>query len=279
MTSGQSGARVLRRVSSVHIVGPEAPLLLAVMSFWEEACCVFVAGVLEAGLLVAVVLVGYIGSAKEDEVHPESAPFFVNSSLAPFLLLRRRLKSVADVLQGIRQHGFTQTRWDALQGYWSAVCRHGPCGPLCSLDSWVGWIHPDLHGIYNFLMISLGKWSSVGRMLGCVSGQIGFENSGFKEPSDSVVSDFGGASFNRCHFSAGLGILLLLLTFFLFCRSPSANLELPSITGRERQEVARAKKSTAGGLDGWAWNKVKALPLPWFSGLAILLVMVEATGV
>ena len=31
------------------------------------------------------------------------------------------------------------------------------------------------------------------------------------------------------------------------------------------------KKATAGGLDGWAWNEIKALPLPWFSGLAILL--------
>ena len=41
----------------------------------------------------------------------------------------------------------------------------------------------------------------------------------------------------------------------------------------------RAKKPPAGGLDGWAWNEVEALPLPWFSGLAILLEMVEATGV
>ena len=32
--------------------------------------------------------------------------------------------------------------------------------------------------------------------------------------------------------------------------------------------------STAGGLDGWAWNEIKALPLPWFSGLAILLELV-----
>ena len=39
------------------------------------------------------------------------------------------------------------------------------------------------------------------------------------------------------------------------------------------------KKATAGGLDGWAWNKVKALPLPWFSGLAILLELVETTGI
>ena len=56
-------------------------------------------------------------------------------------------------------------------------------------------------------------------------------------------------------------------------------LDLPRIAGRDLQEVARAKKSTAGGLDGWAWNEIKALPLPWFSGLAILLELVETTGV
>ena len=56
-------------------------------------------------------------------------------------------------------------------------------------------------------------------------------------------------------------------------------LDLPRITGRDLQEVARAKKSTAGCLDGWAWNEIKALPLPWFSFLAILLELVETTGV
>ena len=56
-------------------------------------------------------------------------------------------------------------------------------------------------------------------------------------------------------------------------------LDLPRITGRDLQEVAWAKKSTAGGLDGWAWNEIKGLPLPWFSGLAILLELVETTRV
>ena len=56
-------------------------------------------------------------------------------------------------------------------------------------------------------------------------------------------------------------------------------LDLPRITGRDLQEVARAKKSTAGGLDGCAWNEIKALSLPWFSGLAILLDLVETTGI
>ena len=49
---------------------------------------------------------------------------------------------------------------------------------------------------------------------------------------------------------------------------------LPRITGQD----LRAKRSTAGGLGGWAWNEVKALLLPWLSGLAILLNMVELTG-
>ena len=56
-------------------------------------------------------------------------------------------------------------------------------------------------------------------------------------------------------------------------------LDLPKITGRDLFEVARAKKSTAGGLDGWAWNEIKCLPVAWFSGLAILLDMVETSAV
>ena len=55
--------------------------------------------------------------------------------------------------------------------------------------------------------------------------------------------------------------------------------DLPRTTGRDLQEVARAKKSTAGALGGWAWNEVKALSLPWFSGSAVLLELVETSGV
>ena len=75
-----------------------------------------------------------------DEVDVHCAQYFVHSSLAPVLLFRRRLKSVADVLKGIRCEGFTQSGWDALLGYWDAVCRHGPCGPISSLHPWNNWI-------------------------------------------------------------------------------------------------------------------------------------------
>ena len=57
------------------------------------------------------------GVSHSDEVDVRSAQHFVNSSLAPVLLFRWRLKPVADVLKGIRNHGFTQARWEALLSF------------------------------------------------------------------------------------------------------------------------------------------------------------------
>ena len=88
--------------------------------------------------------VGGVGSSRlyrvsqGDDVDVTSAQYIVTSSLAPVILFRRRLKSVADVLKGIRQHGFSQGRLDALHRYWVAVCRQGPCGPVFSLEPWAG---------------------------------------------------------------------------------------------------------------------------------------------
>ena len=97
--------------------------------------------------------------SRGDEVDVHCAQYFVHSSLSPVLLFRRRLKSVADVLKGIRSGWFTQSRWDALLRYWGAVCRHGPCGPICSLHPWDHWIPPDLHGFYKWVFDSLGVLS------------------------------------------------------------------------------------------------------------------------
>ena len=54
---------------------------------------------------------------------------------------------------------------------------------------------------------------------------------------------------------------------------------LPPLTGDVLAEVVRGKKSTSGGLDGWGWRELKALPLHWFDGLARILRLVEETGV
>ena len=52
--------------------------------------------------------------------------------------------------------------------------------------------------------------------------------------------------------------------------------DLPPLTGDLLCEVLRRKKVTAGSLDGWGWRELKALPAPWFDGLARILRMVEA---
>ena len=112
-----------------------------------------------------------------DDVDKHCAQYFVNSSLSPILLFRRRLKSVADVLKRIRSKGFTQSRWDALLRRWGAVCRHGPCGPISSHHPWDDWIPPDLHGFFKWvfdslevLMVSLGRLFSLAGMMGFASG-------------------------------------------------------------------------------------------------------------
>ena len=58
---------------------------------------------LGAELLVAKFQAGCIVLGRGDEVDVHCAQFFVNSSLSPVLLFRRRLKSVADVLKGIQE--------------------------------------------------------------------------------------------------------------------------------------------------------------------------------
>ena len=45
---------------------------------------------------------------------------------------------------------------------------------------------------------------------------------------------------------------------------------LPPLTGDVLADVVRKKKSTAGGLDGWGWKELKALP-PLPLGLMVLL--------
>ena len=251
-----------------------------------------------------------------DEVDVHCAQYFVHSSLSPVLLFRRRLKSVADVLKGIKNKGFTQSRWDALIRYWGAVCRHGPCGPILSLQPWENWIPPDLHGFYRWVFDSLEVLNGFVRQVvvsrrdegvrrwtrwlreDLSSRPYAWLRPDFVPPAPFLVIKDPVADSSRILVEPHLIDAEFRKAWLpYFCRSghPEVSsdqflgfighflpqqgcLDLPRITGRDLQEVARAKKSTAGGLDGWAWNEIKALPLPWFSGLAILLELVESTG-
>ena len=55
-------------------------------------------------------------------------------------------------------------------------------------------------------------------------------------------------------------------------------LQLPVLTGEDLHATVLAKKATSGGLDGWGWNELEALPMSWFVGLALIRRQVEDTG-
>ena len=218
--------------------------------------------------------------------------------------------------KGIRNNGLTQSRWDTLIRYWGVVCRHGPCGLISSLHPWDNWVPPDLHGFYRWVIDSLEVLNGFVRQVVISRRDEGIRrwNRWLREDLSSrpyawlrpdfvppspflVVKDPPTQSSQIIVEPHLIDAEFRKAWMPYFCRSghpvvspeqfldfighflPQENvLDLPRITGRDLQEVARAKQSTAGGLDGWAWNEVKALPLPWFSGLAILLELVASTG-
>ena len=196
-----------------------------------------------------------------DEVDVHCAQYFVGSSLAPVLLFRRRLKSVAVVLRGIKSKGFTQTRWDALLGYWRAVCRHGPCGP------WDNWVPPDLHCFFRWVFdslevlngflkqvvvsrrdIGIRKWTMWLREDLCSRPYAWFRPD-FVLPSPFLIIEDPQSSrilvephlIDAEFRKAWLPFFLLDFVGHLLPQEPY--LDLPRIIGRDLQEVARAKKN------------------------------------
>ena len=98
----------------------------------------------------------------------------------------------------------------------------------------------------------------------------------------SLISSMLSSEMLVCLFSAGLVILLSHLisswTLLVISCLRSLFLIFPGVRGGTCRRLLGLKSLLPGGLDGWAWNEVKALPSPWFSGLAILLDLVETTG-
>ena len=151
MTFGSFGVKMLRQVYLGLMLLLEVLLLLAALAF------------LGRGLLrirsrrPGGRAVGGTGSSRlyrtcqNDEVDKHCAQFFVNSSLSPVLLFRRRLKSVADVLKGIR----SKRVYSVSLGCFSEVLG-------CCMSSWSVWV-PFLlfiFGIVGFLLICIVfiKW-------------------------------------------------------------------------------------------------------------------------
>ena len=190
-----------------------------------------------------------------------------------------------------------------------------PTGPLTSFEPWTHWIPPDLHGFEKWTMDALvllnefilkvvhsrqtarlQAWSNwISEDL--TSHPYQWLRSEFVPPAPCLVckprdSPNGsgilvqpaliGAHFRQAwmpYFRRDRHPVVSPQPFLDFVGNhlpQKALLDPPILTGEELYDVALAKKSTSGGLDGWAWNEVKALSLSWFVGLALVLRQIEA---
>ena len=193
----------------------------------------------------------------------------------------------------------------------------GPTGPITSFEPWTHWIPPDLHGWYKWTMDAAALLdefflkvvhSRQTARLQAWSNWIGEDLTSYPyqwlrpdivpaapylvcKPQDSpngsgilVQLALIDAHFRKawmpCFRRDGHPVVTVpcLLGFCGGLPPPGILFGSSHPYGEELYDVAMAKKSTAGGLDGWAWNEVKALSLSWFVGLALVLRQIEVAG-
>ena len=231
---------------------------------------------------------------RADEFDVAHSGFFLNSSLA--LRFRRSFVSVCNVLKGIKLRGFSESRISALEYRWQAVVRLGPTGPVTSLEPWTHWI--VLKVVRHRQSSRCQAWSNWIRE-DLTSRPYQWLRPEFVPPAPYLVckpldSPNGSgllvqpalidAHFRKAwmpYFRREGHPVVTVQAFLDFVGDHLAQepfLDLPILTGEDLYEAAMAKKSTAGGLDGWAWNEIKALSLSWFVVLALVLRQIETTG-
>ena len=232
---------------------------------------------------------------RSDEFDVTHFGFFLNSSLAPVLRFRRSFVSVCNVFKSIKHHGFSEARVAALEHRWRAVVRLGPTGPVTSFEPWTSWIPPDLHGFYKWAMDTLAllnefvlrvvrhrqtsrsiAWSNWIRE-DLTSRPYKWLRPEFVPPAPYLVcnpqdSPNGSgilvqpalidAHFRKAwmpYFRREGHPVVSIQAFLDFVGDHLPQepfLDLPILTGEDLYEAAMDKKSTAGGLDGWAWNEL-----------------------
>ena len=153
---------------------------------------------------------------------------------------------------------------------------------------------PDLHGFYKWVFDSLDvlndftkqvvvsrRDTGVRKWINCLREDLGTGPYAWLGPDFDLLDAESRKAWMPLFCWSGHPAVTVdqFLDFVGHLLPQERQFDLPRSTGRDLKEVARAKKSTAGGLDGRAWNEVKALPLPWFSGLAVLSELVESSGV
>ena len=177
------------------------------------------------------------------------------------------------------------------------------------MEPWGHWIPPDLHGFNKWVFDALGMLNDfvrqvllhvpngygricdlgptlgLGLILFLLLPSLSSKTRWRRLPRSwlSLISLMLSSVRRGCGFSVGLGHPVVTVDQFLNFVDPflpqKPVLELLGINGQDLFEVAKARKFRLVVWTGGPGMIFKSLPPAWFSGLAILPNMVEATAV
>ena len=240
-----------------------------------------------------------------------------DSSIAPFLDLRRRLKAVMELVDAMIRYGVSLSRSVELSAQWDKILGIGPLFPVTVADFeglrciGLGDFYHGVCVIHHRLCDFIHSIVVHRRDEAIMSWRNWIREDPLVHPCKWLRPDLvPPAPFLQCepHLSScGSGVLsdpsrideeFRKAWLPYFCRSGQreASLEefdlkvegwlpllpevsLPCLTGQMLADVVRGKGATAGSLDGWGWRELKVLPVSWYDGLARILSTVEDAGV
>ena len=252
-----------------------------------------------------------------DSGEVDDVSLYKDSSAAPVLDLRRKLKAILDLLDAIIRCGASLTRAVELSHLWDCVVRLGSLGSV-SVEEYVaartcgvGESRRLVAGLYDRVSTFVRGIVAHRRSAGITAWRNWLREDPLVHPYKWLRADLVPPSpFLQCSRAltpGGSGVLadparideeFRKAWLPYFCRSGQREtsldefngecvgwlphldeFSLPTLTGDVLFEVVKRKSSTAGSLDGWGWRELKVLPVAWFDGLAKILTRVEETGV
>ena len=240
-----------------------------------------------------------------------------DSSIAPLLDLRRRLKAVMELVGAMIRYGVSLSRSVELSAQWDRILGIGPLFPVTLADFQVlrgvglGDFYHGVCDIHRRLCDFIHSIVVHRRDEAIRGWRNWIREDPLVHPYKWLRPDLvPPAPFLLCelHLSPGSsGILsdpsrideeFRKAWLPYFCRSGQreASLEefdsevegwlpllpevsLPCLTGQMLADVVQSKGATAGSLDGCGWRELKVLPVSWYDGWARILTAVEDTGV
>ena len=241
----------------------------------------------------------------------------MDSSAAPVLDLRRKLKAILDLLDAIIRCGASLTRAVELSHLWDCVVRMGSLWSVSVEDyvaarsCGVGESRRLVAGLYDRVSTFIRGIVAHRRCVGITAWRNWLREDPLVHPYRWLRADrLPPSPFLQCDRALtpeGSGVLadpvgidqeFRKAWLPYFCRSGQretsldqfnsecdgwlprlGEFSLPALTGDMLFEIVKRKGATAGSLDGWGWRELKVLPVAWFDGLARILSKVEDLGV